>query len=144
MAFANQPVIVCETFLVGKDISIQTFPTWHPKPVSGCRQERFCLGLRRTASRASEVSRLVHCSERSTISSGETASSRLLWVRLSWFVLWRLVLREGADIEPRERGQVASTFSPLSSSSLRAEGGNKRPDGVHFFECVSECGPVSK
>ena len=39
VALAEQPVIVCETFLVGKDISIQTFPTWHPKPVSGCRQE---------------------------------------------------------------------------------------------------------
>ena len=39
VAFAEQPVIVCETFLVGRDISIQTFPTWHPKPVSGCRQE---------------------------------------------------------------------------------------------------------
>ena len=39
VAFAKQPVIVCETLLVGKDISIQTFPTWHPKPVSGCRQE---------------------------------------------------------------------------------------------------------
>ena len=45
VAFVKEPVIVCETSLVGKDISIQTFPTWHPKPVSGRRQERFCLGL---------------------------------------------------------------------------------------------------
>ena len=36
---AEQPVIVCETFLGGKDLSSQTFPTWHLKPVSGCREE---------------------------------------------------------------------------------------------------------
>ena len=34
----------------------------------------------------------------------------------------RLVLREGVDVEPHARGQVASTFSSLSSTSLRAEG----------------------
>ena len=67
----------------------------------------FCLGLRLTASRASEASRLAHY-KRSTISSREITSSRLLWVRLPWSVLWRLVLREGVVVQPREHGQVAS------------------------------------
>ena len=49
--------------------------------------ERVCLGLRRTASRESEVSRRAHYSEQFTISSRETTSSRLLWVGLPWSVL---------------------------------------------------------
>ena len=69
---------------------------------------RFCLGLRLTASRAFEASRLAHYDKRSTISSREITSSRLLWVQLPWSVLWRLVLWGGAVIQPREHGQVAS------------------------------------
>ena len=42
----------------------------------------FCLGLRLTASRASEASRLSHYNKWLTISSREITSSRLLWVRL--------------------------------------------------------------
>ena len=108
--------------------------------------ERFYLGLLLTASRASEASRLAHYYKRLTISSREITSSRLFWVRLPWSVLWRLVLREGADVEQRERGQVASTFSSLSSSSLRAEDKDLE---VHLFLgiCVCVCvsvGPVSK
>ena len=94
-------------FLWERTFSIQTFPTWHPKPVSGCRQERFCLGLRRTASRASEVSRLVHYSERSTISSREITSPRLLWVQLPWSVL----LATGA---PGRCGRPAARSRPGS------------------------------
>ena len=67
-----------------------------------------CLSLRLIVSRASEESRLEHYNKRSTISSWEITSSRLLWVRLPWSVLWRLVLREGAVVQPHERGQVAS------------------------------------
>ena len=55
---------------------------------------RFCLGLRLTASRASEASRLAHHYKWSSISSREITSSRLLWVRLPWSVLWRLVFRK--------------------------------------------------
>ena len=70
--------------------------------------ERFCLGLRLTASRAPEASRLAHYNKRSTISSREITSSRLLWVQLPWSILWHLVLPEGAVVQPRERSQVAS------------------------------------
>ena len=53
-----------------------------------CSSARLFLGLRQTVSRASEVSRLAHYSEQSTISSREITSSRLLWIRLPWSILW--------------------------------------------------------
>ena len=97
VAFAKQPVIMCETFLVGKDISIQTFPTWHQKPVSVVDKSAFW----RVVDRGDSGRPSHHGRSPRLASSGFSCPGPCFW---------RLELREGVDVEPHKRGQVARRY----------------------------------
>ena len=119
-----------------------------------CSSVRLCPGLRLTASRESEASRLAHCCGRSTNATREITSCRLPASRrsmptpdatLSTWCLERPRVAGSSPVTPRSSrttgtrgGQVQASFSSLSPSSLRA-------DEVHLFlgicVCVCVLGP---
>ena len=102
---------------------------------------RLRSGLRLAAPRTSEASRPAQYDKRSANSTREITSSRLLWIRLPWSVLWRPELREGVDDQPRARGQVASHPDSQPNYPPRLESRIKTRR-VHFlfWVCMSVCG----
>ena len=115
-----------------------------------CSSARLCPGLRLTASRRSEASRLAHCCGQSTISTREIISCHLPASRrsvptpaatLRTWCLERPRVAGSSPVTPRssrttQGGQVQASFSSLSPSSLRA-------DEVHRFLGICVCMCVS-
>ena len=107
--------------------SLLEFASW----VSRGTSARVCGGLH-PALRRCLVWRITASGR---FSSREITSSRLLWIRLPWSVLWQPELRERVGDQPRARGQVADrpdsqpNYPPRLESQIKTE--------VHFlFGCA--------
>ena len=108
-----------------------------------CARARLRSGLRLAAHRASEATRPTQYDKRSANSTWEVTSSRLLWIWLPWSVLWRPELREGVDVQPRARGQVASRPDSQPNYPPRLESRIKTVE-VHLLLGICVCVCVSR